>query len=126
MTADQPAPDRTGPPLAPTVFALGIVGLLVVVTPDAPRAPYGQLGIAAGLGAIVLAGSLVRTEAPFRAAGVFLVSVVVLSAIAVGLWRTSDGLWLGALGLLLVGGTLSYGLHRYERVRLGLVEEAEP
>lgn len=122
MTTDQPPPDRTGPPLAPTAFALGIVGLLVVL---APGGPLARLGIAVGAVGIVLVASLVRTEAPLRAVGWFLSSFVGLSAVAVGLWRTSDALWLGALGLILAGATLSYGLHRYERVRLGLVAGAE-
>lgn len=120
MTAPHSSPGPTGLPLAPTVFALGTVGLLVVLVPDAP---LWRRGTAAGLLALVLVASLLRTEAPRRAVLAFLASVVGLGAVAVGLWRASDRLWLGALGLILAGATVAYGLHRYELVRLGLVED---
>lgn len=35
---------------------------------------------------------------------------------------TSEALWIGALALLAVGALVSYGLHRYELVSLGLIE----
>lgn len=123
MTATQP-PASPGPPLAPTVFAIGIIGLLVVFPAEMAGAPVGLGGLelVAGLFVLALGATLGRTAAPLLAVGWFLASVVGLSAVAIGLWRAHDSLWLGALGLTLAGATLAYGLHRYERVRLGLVE----
>lgn len=124
MTPDHtpPEPNSPGLSLAPTAFAIGMVGLLVVFPAEMAGANVGRAGIAAGLLVFGLGATLGRTHAPGRAVGWFLASVVGLSAVAIGLWRTSDRLWLGALGLALAGATLAYGLHRYERVRLGLVE----
>lgn len=123
MTATQP-PDHPGPPLAPTVFALGMVGVLGVFPTAMTGGPagLGGLELVAGLFVLALGATLGRTAAPHLAVGWYVGAVVGLSTIAIGLWRAHDSLWLGAFGLTLAAATLAYGLHRYERVRLGLVE----
>lgn len=126
MSIDRDASERPWPPLGPTLFAIVTVALLGVVSPVEELTRVGRPWIAVGVAAVVLVVSLGRTDAPGRAVGWFLASAVALSAVGVGLLIATEQLWLAALGLGLVGATLSYGLHRYERLRLGLVEEVRP
>lgn len=126
MSDDTEESGRGWPPLAPTLFAVATVALLGVLSPVQELTTPGRPSIAVGLLAVALGGSLVRTEAPLRAVGWFLASFVAMSAVALGVLFTTERLWLGAIGLAAVGGTVSYGLHRYERLELGLVEEVHP
>lgn len=122
MTVESPSPDRTGPPVAPTAVALGMLGLLLVFPPGLTPTAFAT-GVV--LVAVVFGGVLVRTRSPYRAVrwffGLFLVGCVV----AVGALRVGGSIWLAALALAIALGTLSYALHRYELVSLGLVGDGQ-
>lgn len=103
---------------APGAVALGHVVALLV--------PPGDLSLPAlalmegGL-ALVLVSSLLYGGAPGRVVVAFLAVLAGLVATAVGGPRATPRLWLVALAVGLAVATLSYALHRYELVRLGLV-----
>jgi hypothetical protein len=78
----------------------------------------------------LVAASLVICAVSFAGTGSALRATLACWVLAFGLFgvvalarRGTDGLWLVALTLVAVGLFVGYGLHRYERVRLGLVSE---
>ena len=104
----------------PVAFAVGQLLVLLVLTRES-----GPLAVALAEGALalVLVAGLVRTGDPVRAVATFATLSV---AGAAALWLAlgaADALWLVALGLVLAVAALAYGLHRYERVALGLVTD---
>lgn len=112
-------------PTAPTAVAVAMVGLLVVV-PSIGAPESVAIGIAATVGVVALGWSLVRTGAPLPALAWFLGSFLAVGGLAVGVWLAGEPLWLAALGGVAVAALLSYGLHRYELVKLGLVGSERP
>lgn len=105
---------------APSAFAAGAV-LALPATADAPLAAV--VAVQVGLLA-VLAGSLLDVDEPLGALFAFALATLALAAVGWGVLRAGRPLWLATLALALVAATAAYGLHRYERVRLGLIEEA--
>ncbi len=106
---------------APFVFALAQLAVVALFLPDAP---LGQLVlIEAGL-LIVLASPMAKSDKPIRAIIAMLLAFTGLGVIGWGVLQSSDALW--PIALTLAGSTAiaAYGLHRYERVRLDLIEEA--
>lgn len=76
------------------------------------------------------AGSLLICALSFAGTRSALRTTVVCWAFALGLFGAveaarlgTDSLWLVALTLVIAGLLAGYGLHRYERVRLGLVSD---
>lgn len=118
-------PSLPSPPTAPTAVAVGMVGLLVVVPSTGVPEPVA-IAIAAAVGVVALGWSLVRTGAPLPALAWFLGSFLALAGLAVGVWLVGEPLWLAALGGVAAAALLSYGLHRYELVKLGLVGSERP
>lgn len=103
-------------------FAIAQLGLLLVV-PDSIS--IGELVILeSGLGTLLFAGMLDEFESR-RSIGVFLLGAVGLGGTAVAAGPSAIALWQSVLAVLGVFAFLSYGLHRYELVELGLVEEQD-
>lgn len=86
------------------------------LTPE-PAVLIAEVGLV-----ILLLAPATTTGAPERFIGVYLVSLLGLSGLAVGAYRWSGRLWIGAVVLVGVLGIAGYGLYRYEQVRLGLVD----
>ncbi|HET7324188.1 MAG TPA: hypothetical protein VFJ06_07645 [Halococcus sp.] len=103
----------------PSAFAAGQVAFVVLVPVggSVPLLILGEVGLVG-----VLFGSLPDRGEPIRAALVTVIVGASLSAIAWLFIRVAEGIWLGALALALTAAVAAYGLHRYEQVRLGLVE----
>jgi hypothetical protein len=104
-------------------YAVGQLCFVLLATTSFGDVPVVGLVVAqAGLGALLLAALVGhwprRTAVP--AAVVF-----VLTAVGLGSTRALEPLWLGVAVLAGLYVFLAYTLHRYELVRLGLVEEAE-
>lgn len=104
--------------LTPGVFVAGLAGvLLAALAPDAGL-PALTLVVAGSI--VVLAGSIRDDRVPT------LVATGVGTLVLAGLVRSADGwadgLWPAALALLGIVAVAAYGGHRYELVRLGLVE----
>lgn len=118
MTWQTRGPSRVNPPAVPTAVAVGTTGLLLVVDPGPPPV---ALGIASVLVAVVLGGTAIRTGAPVRALAWSIGSFAVLGGVAFGILGSGRSLPLAALGLGLAFAAISYTLHRYELVQLGLV-----
>ncbi len=107
--------------LAPPVYAAG-VGLAVAAVLVAPPTPTQTVVAAAGA-TLVLARDARTARRPTVAALALLSSAAVLLTAATLATVTLDALWQAALVLVAVGATLVYGMHRYERVRMGLVSD---
>lgn len=103
----------------PYVLALGHLGLAVLF-PDGPT--LQALALVESGFLLVLGGPFLRRGADLRVAvAPFVAAAVLFGAVAAGL-RWLDSTAAAALVLAIVAGLLAYGLHRYELVRLGLVE----
>lgn len=105
---------------APYAVAAGQV-LAVAVLPVDVGLPV-LAAIEASLLAILL-GPLLTTDAPVGSATAFVVCAAGLAVIPMTLLSTGRPLWTAAAALAVVAAVAAYALHRYERVRLGLVEE---
>lgn len=120
------ATERTWPPLAPLVVALGQLPLLLLVPSDVSftlPASSGLLTLLAGEGLLflVLAADIVRTRPRLRGLAAFVLATVGFGGVLlVGLRATAD-LWLVALALVVTMTVAAYLLHRVELLRLGLV-----
>lgn len=101
--------------------AIGHAALLPFVTSIDTVTP-AVLIAEVGFGLLLIAPA-VDTAAPTAFVGAFLGSLGGLLVISVAVYRWSDRLWITAVVLLGALAVASYGLHRYELVRLGLVEE---
>lgn len=104
----------TSPPIA---FAVGQL-VFVILLPESAFGLFflGQAGLI-----LLLFSSVIDDKHSLRAIVALLTSGAVLGATAwLGL-RTGK-LWVGAIVLLVVTLTIGYLMHRYERVRLGLVK----
>lgn len=118
MTVERRRLDRTGPPVVPTAVALGVLGLLLVFPPGMTPTTFVTGAV---LVAVAFGGVLVRTRSPYRAVGWFIGSFLVGGVVAAGTLGAGGSIVVAALGLVIAMGTLSYALHRYELVKLGLV-----
>ena len=103
----------------PSAFAAGQVAFIVLfpVGGSLSLLVLGEAGLAG-----VLLGSAPDHGEPGRTAFVTVIATVGFGALAWLGVRTADGIWLGALALALATAVAVYGFHRYERVRLNLVE----
>jgi hypothetical protein len=100
-------------------FALGQVVLVALVPPG------GTLAVLA-LAEIGLFGVVCSPASDHHDPGRLLVASL-LAGLAIGAigWltlRSSQGVWIAAGAIVVVTAFLAYGIHRYERVTLGLVE----
>jgi hypothetical protein len=106
--------------LVSTPYAVAVGGLLIAV-----------LATGGGLFDLLAVGSLLTmfaadllVEWPARTASVGVAALVTTGAVLAAVWR-SEPLWAAAVALLGAFMLLAYAIHRYELVRLGLLEEAE-
>lgn len=107
--------------LAPPVYAAG-VGLAIVAVLVAPATP-AEVVVAVAGAALVLVRDARTAQRPIVAVIALLSSAAVTLATAALATVTLGVLWQAALALCVVGATLIYGVHRYERVRMGLVSD---
>lgn len=106
--------------LAPATLAFAVGQVLAVpLLGDAGLAPL--VAVEVGLLA-VLAGPLTTPDRPARTLAAFVAGTAALWAAAWLVLRAGEPLWAAAATLAIVAATAAYGVHRYERVRLGLVE----
>ena len=102
-------------------FALGQVAAAAVLGDGATA--LAVAGAEAGLLVLLvapLAAADARSVVAFAAATAGLLAVLRLARSA---W---EPLWAAAVALGLVAAAVAYGIHRYERVQLGLVREGDP
>lgn len=117
MSAESPPASRV--PLFGPVFTVIIFLFAVgILEGQVPLPIFGGL----------VAASLVFCAFSFAGTGGALRTTLACWVLALGLFgvvelaqRGTDSLWLVALTLVVVGLLAGYALHRYERVRLGLV-----
>jgi hypothetical protein len=102
-------------------FAVGHVAVLLVPQLVVPALPL--LAAEACL-ACLLVESASRTSEPWRTALTMGVSFAVLAAIVVVGWMSFEAAWGIGVILVVIVGIAAYGLHRYERLVLGLTETA--
>lgn len=102
----------------PFAFALGHLGLLGAFPDPAPAEVVPvEAGLLLSLTAATAAAEGARAVVAVAAAFVGLTAVVVTGVVA------TDAPWLVAGLLGAVVAALAYGVHRYERLRLGLTDE---
>ena len=104
---------------ATTAFAAGQIVLVALYPTEGPLALLVLAEI--GLSCVLLAPVVDRDE-PGRATVATLVAGVALGGTAWAALRSAEGVWVGASAIVVGTAIAAYGLHRYERVRLGLVE----
>ena len=104
---------------ATTAFAAGQIVLVALYPTEGPLALLVLAEI--GLSCVLLA-PVVDHDEPGRATVATLVAGVALGGTAWAALRSTEGVWAGASVLVVGTAVVAYGLHRYERVRLGLVE----
>ena len=104
---------------ATTAFAAGQIVLVALYPTEGPLALLVLAEI--GLSCVLLA-PVVDHDEPGRATVATLVAGVALGGTAWVALRSTEGVWAGASMLVVGTAIVAYGLHRYERVRLGLVE----
>lgn len=102
--------------LLPVVHVVAL-GQFAVVALYAASTPLLVLALVeAGLGSVLLASLL--PDAPLRAGVAFLATALLLAGVVL----FAPSVPFGASALLVLAATGAYGLHRYERVAMGLVE----
>jgi hypothetical protein len=111
-----------------TIVAFVLLQLGVLLVPPITLTPFGlAVAIPAQwLAEIVLVLLLVESLfvdlRPGQALLAGGLTLLVLGGLPYASWLATERLWLATLVLVLAGATLAYGLHRYERVSLGLVD----
>lgn len=108
---------------------LGAVGLQlgVLLVPPISVTPFGlAVAVPAPWFAemvvlILLLGSLGLDRQPGQAVFAGSVTLLALGGLAYASWLATERLWVATLVLGLAAATVAYGLHRYERVSVGLV-----
>lgn len=107
--------------IAPPVYAAGVgVAIAAVLVRDPSLL---QSGVVAVSGLLVLVKDATGVRRPSVGAVALLsAGIVVLAAAALAVLFVPD-LWAAALALIALGAVLVYGVHRYERVRMGLVSD---
>jgi len=106
-------------PLFGPVFAVVLYLAAVGMLPGAPSLPV--FGALVGASLLILAFSFAGTGSALRTTLACWLLALALFAVVWLAQRGTDSLWLVAVTLVAVGLLVGYGLHRYERVRLGLV-----
>jgi hypothetical protein len=106
-------------PLFGPVFAVVLYLAAVGILPGAPSLPV--FGALVGASLLILAFSFAGTGSALRTTVVCWLLALALFAVVWLAQRGTDSLWLVAVTLVAVGLLVGYGLHRYERVQLGLV-----
>lgn len=110
--------------LANPEYAASVGILFAVVSVGFPLGlHYGLVVTTYGIG-ILLIVETVTADDPFTGPVTMLTGVSILGGIAALLFLNHAPIWLIGLSQLVVFGSLAYGLHRYERLRLGLIETA--
>lgn len=102
----------------PYAVAVGVVVVTALTPPGGDLFSAGLVGV--GLFGLVVAPAVTASTPKAYAAVVFL-----LTALFGGItWFLVDTqpLWLGSFTLLGTGGLVMYGLHRYQLLRLGLLD----
>lgn len=99
-------------------YAAAHVGALAVVPVGTPFADLAL--VEAGL-LLVLFDSFGRTGSPMRSFAVALAAFTLLAGASVATYLSTDLIWAGAVVALGLGAVLSYTVHRYELVALGLI-----
>ena len=105
-----------------TPFALTVCILLI--TAIGPTVTLTVALSACGLAVIALAG-FDNVNAPLQGVVLLLAATALVGGIAYLAWRAWPA-WLATLSVLIVIAILGYGIHRYERVMLGLVTDDTP
>jgi hypothetical protein len=107
--------------LVSTPYAVAVGGLLTAVLATGG----GLFDALAVCSLLSLFAADLLIDWPARTAGVALVALVMSGGVLAAVWR-AEPQW--AAAVVLPGGfaLLAYAIHRYELVRLGLIEEAEP
>ena len=123
-TATAGPSDQDGLPAV--IIGVGVLQLPLLLLPAVTLSPPGsdlEIPLAV-VGAVALLGllgaTLVRETTPAWTVGAYLLWTLGLGGGAYLGWLAIDTLWGAALFLVLAGALGSYGLHRYERVMLGL------
>jgi hypothetical protein len=106
--------------LTSTPYAVAVGGLLSAVLASGSGL-FDALAVGSLLG--LFAADLI-IEWPVRTAAIGVVTLLPSAAVLSAVWR-AEPLWAGAVALLGGFGLLTYAVHRYELVRLGLLVEAE-
>ena len=102
-------------------FALAVGHVLLAVTVPQSSAIGAFVLVEVGF-VLLLVGPLVRGREDLRiVSAAIVVFLALLGVVAVGL-RWYESVALAALALVVAASLLGYGLHRYELLRLGLVE----
>jgi peptidoglycan/LPS O-acetylase OafA/YrhL len=113
-------PNAGSPPLVDSLL-ISIYVITLIIHPTRLSVP--ELTAVGGISLAVCTLSFIRGESKFRPVIVCWVVVIGLFGV-VFLLRDMDDTLVPAAGMLVtVGALLSYGLHRYERVSLGLISE---
>jgi hypothetical protein len=119
---------------APYGFALAVLALVAFVPaalslPALSPAALAPVGVATATAGLAVVGPLCLLLAPDAAIGGPARVAATTGALAGGLgaiaWvgrRSTDALWPGAVVLLGTGALAAYGLHRYELLRVGLLD----
>lgn len=109
--------------LVPVVYVVAIGHVLIAgIWPE--HASFTRLALIE-LGFIsMLAGTAHRVDHPIRFFLTFSVTILALGGIAIWLTQQRTPLWELVVILAVIILISSYSIHRYERVRLGLVKEA--
>jgi hypothetical protein len=103
-----------------TLFALGQVALVAVAPRGSPLEPIAA--IEAGL-FVLLLGDRLGALGSFRSLAATLFLAGGLGALAWGGWGWFDTTWGVALVVAAAVAVAAYGLHRYERLQLGYLED---
>lgn len=105
----------------PYALAAGFV-LLLALTPEGIE-PFSVLLIGTGFVALLLAPTITATAS--RAYAISAVSATVTAGAFSWLLLQSQPVWIVAVSLIGAFALATYGLHRYQRLRLGLLDDAE-
>lgn len=103
---------------AVAVFCIGQIALLIF----SPDAPFYQFAAAESGLWIVLIGPLLSGDERWQSVAAFVLAAGALGSIAWLVRIVTDTLWPTALVLGICVALVAYGLHRYERLQLGLLE----
>lgn len=117
---------RPSDPLPRPVLAFALAQVTLLLVPRVSVTPFGidtavPVVALAELLLLCLLGLSLAVDRDLELLGASLVSALALGAVALGGWVAMEALWAVGLALSVAGCLLAYGLHRYERVALGLV-----
>lgn len=100
-------------------FAVGHLGILVAISsPTVFQLAVAELSLVP-----ILVAPLVAIEDGLRSIAATSLCYIGLAAVVATGIMTIDALWLTAVILAILVMSIGYGIHRYEQLQLGLVEE---